>query len=104
MSRFTFILLVFVAMSARSFAADSIIVHKDVRLDMFTARQAAVNKATAKMTSNGMYRGYRLQLLNTRARDEAFKLKYKLLQSFPDQLTYILYQSPYFKVRIGNFL
>jgi hypothetical protein len=41
--------------------------------------------------------------LSTRSRDEAFKLKTTLLQKFPDQETYIMFQSPYFKVRIGNF-
>jgi len=86
-----------------SFAADTIIIHKDPRLDIFTGKQSTVNKLTSKMTSSGLYKGYRLQVLNTRSRDEAFKLKTELLQMFPDQQTYILYQSPYFKVRIGNF-
>jgi len=86
-----------------SFAADTIIIHKDPRLDIFTGKQSTVNKLTSKMTSSGLYKGYRLQILNTRSRDEAFKLKAELLQMFPDQQTYILFQSPYFKVRIGNF-
>lgn len=85
-------------------AADTIIVHKDARLDVFTAKQASVNKITAHMTSNGMFRGYRIQVLNTRSRDEAFNTKAMLLQQFPDQKSYIMFQSPYFKVRIGNFI
>jgi hypothetical protein len=84
-------------------AADTIIVHKDARLDIFTEKQSAVNELTSKMTSSGLYRGYRLQVLSTRSRDEAFKLKTKLLQMFPDQQTYVLFQSPYFIVRVGNF-
>ena len=84
-------------------SADTIIVHKDPRLDIFTEKQSAVNKLTSKMTSSGLYKGYRLQVLSTRSRDEAFKLKTELLQMFPDQQTYVLFQSPYFKVRIGNF-
>ena len=84
-------------------SADTIIVHKDPRLDIFTEKQRAVNKLTSKMTSSGLYKGYRLQVLSTRSRDEAFKLKYELLKMFPDQQTYVLFQSPYFKVRIGNF-
>ena len=82
---------------------DTIIIHKDPRLDIFTQKQSAVNKLTSKMTSSGLYKGYRLQLLSTRSRDEAFKLKTELLQMFPDQQTYVLFQSPYFRVRIGNF-
>lgn len=86
------------------FAADTVIVHKDPRLDVLVSKQSSVNKLTAKMTSSGQYKGYRLQLLNTRSREDAFKLKANMLQWFPDEKTYVLYQSPYFKVRIGNFI
>src|SRR3954470_21787185 len=86
------------------FAADTIIIHKDPRLDIFTEKQSEVNKRTSKMTSNGMYKGYRLQVLSTRSREDAFKLKSQLLQTFPSQQSYVLFQSPYFKVRIGNFM
>ncbi|MEP6845097.1 MAG: SPOR domain-containing protein [Panacibacter sp.] len=85
-------------------ASDTIIVHQDARLDIFTAKQAAVNKLNSKMTSNGQYKGFRLQVLNSHSRDEAFKTKSELLQLFPGQKSYVLYQSPYFKVRIGNFI
>ena len=84
-------------------AADTIIVHKDARIDVLAEKQAAINKVTSRMNANGMFKGYRLQVLNTRSRDDAFKLKASLLESFPDEKVYILYQSPYFKVRIGNF-
>lgn len=87
----------------KSTTIDTIIVHKDPRLDVLTEKQAAINKTTSAMTSTGMYKGYRLQVLNTRSRDEAFKLKADFLQWFPSQQTYVLYQSPYFKVRVGNF-
>ena len=85
-------------------AADTIIVHKDQRLDILTAKQASINKITARMSSNGLFKGYRLQVLNTRSRDDAFKTKATLLENFPEEKAYILYQSPYFKVRIGNFI
>jgi len=85
-------------------AADTIIVHKDPRIDVLTAKQIAINKITIHMTNNGLFRGYRLQVLNTRSRDEAFKTKAMLLENFPNQKVYILYQAPYFKVRAGNFI
>jgi hypothetical protein len=90
--------------SALANSGDTIIVHKDPRLDIFTAKQASINKVTARMSSNGLFKGYRLQVLNTRSRDDAFKTKAMLLENFPDEKTYVLYQSPYFKVRIGNFV
>lgn len=85
------------------YAADTIYVKKDPRLDVLTARQAAINRVTSKMTSAGLYRGYRLQVLNTRSREEAFKMKADLMRQYPDQKTYTFFQSPYFKVRFGNF-
>lgn len=89
---------------SEAMANDTLVVHKDARLDVLTAKQIGVNKLNAKMTSNGQYRGYRLQVLNSNSRDEAFKVKAQLLQLFPDQKSYVMYKSPYFKVRIGNFI
>lgn len=105
MRRVTLIISVLITICTTSFASkDTVIIHKDPRLDLFMVKEAAVNKLTAKMTSNGQYRGYRLQVINTRNREDAFKIKSDLLQLFPEQKTYILFQSPYFKVRVGNFL
>lgn len=96
------VILFFSALKTR--AADTIIVHKDPRIETLTAKQAAINKVTSRMGSNGLFKGFRIQVLNTRSRDDAFKTKSLLLENFPEQKTYILYQSPYFKVRIGNFI
>ena len=85
-------------------ANDSVILHKDARLDVLTVKQAQSNKRTAMLTSSGQYKGYRIQVLSTRKREDAFNIKSMLLANFPDQKTYVMYQSPNFKVRIGNFL
>lgn len=104
MKHFVLITCIICAAFYSSHAADTIIVHKDARLDILTEKQAAINKVTSRMTSNGLFKGYRLQVLNTRSRDDAFKTKALLLQNFPNEKAYVLYQSPYFKVRIGNFV
>ena len=101
--RFVIVTILLSGFQAAS-ACDTIIVHKDVRLDIFTAKQASINKVTARMKGNGLFKGVRVQVLNTRSRDDAFKTKALLLENFPDEKAYILYQSPYFKVRIGNFI
>src|SRR3954471_8898756 len=103
MKQLIIILFVFFA-GTTCFAADTIIVYKDPRLDILTEKQSEVNKRTSRMTSMGLYRGYRLQVLSTRSREDAFKLKTELLKMFPSQQAYVVFQSPYFKVRIGNFL
>ncbi len=85
-------------------AQDSIVVKKDPRVDVLTAKQAAINKRTAGMTSNGQYKGFRVQVISTSDRTKALNLKAELLTKYPDEKTYTVFQSPYFRIRIGNFL
>ncbi len=89
---------------AHAQSGDTIIVRKDGRLDMLSSIQAKLNKKAARMTYNGLYHGYRLQVLSTQKREQAFDLKANLLQRFPEQKSYTMFQSPYFKVRFGNFI
>ena len=86
------------------YANDTVIVHKDARLDVLTAKQTQINNRAAQLTSTGQYKGFRIQVLSTPSRDLAFKTKADLLARFPDQRTVTLFQSPNFKVRMGNFL
>lgn len=48
--------------------------------------------------------GYQLQVLNTTDRNEALNAKSLLLSKYPQQKTFLLFQSPYYKLRFGNFL
>lgn len=90
--------------TAYSQSSDTIVVRKDGRLDILNSIQTKLNKKAARMTYNGLYHGYRLQMLSTQSREQAFALKASLLQHFPDQKAYTIFQSPYFKVRFGNFI
>ncbi len=48
--------------------------------------------------------GYQLQVLNTTDRNEALNAKSLLLSKYPEQKTFLMFQSPYYKIRFGNFL
>jgi len=48
-------------------------------------------------------RGYRLLVINTNSRDEAIAAKTKIYTHFPDQKAYLTYQSPFFKLKAGNY-
>lgn len=94
--------LLFLFYGGFSFAAeinDTIIVSKDARLDILSEKQGEINRSSARIT-----KGYRLQVITTRQREDAFQVKAELLKRFPDQKTYTIYQSPYFKIRFGNFI
>ena len=99
------LVLLFIFLSSTFFAkaGDSIVVKKDPRLEILTQKQIQVNKRTSLMTSSGMYKGFRVQIISTNKRDEAFNLKAEMMNKFPDQNVHILFQSPYFKVRVGDF-
>ncbi len=81
-----------------------VVVHKDPRLDVLSAKQAEINKRASLLSRSGKIRGYRIQVINTSKREEANKVKAEMLRRFPDEKTYLLYQAPNFRVRIGNFL
>jgi len=100
----TFTAIIFLMLGKAVYANDTVIVVKDVRLDMLSSKQALINKRSAMMTSGGHYKGFRIQVLSSSNRDNAQKIKTDLMNKFPDHKSYILFQSPNFKVRIGNFL
>jgi hypothetical protein len=80
----------------------SVVIHKDPRVDLLVKKQAEVNEETSR-NARKIARGYRLLVANTNKRDEAIGAKSKLYQIFPELKTYLYYQSPYFKVKAGNF-
>ena len=91
---------------AQGYSKDSfstVIVHKDPRFDELAAMQTEINKK-AYLSTTQHVRGFRIQAANTQNRDEANAIKAELLRRFPDQKSYLLYQAPNFRVRIGNFL
>lgn len=98
------VLLIAMFSLASVFANDTIVVNKDPRLDVLTSRQSAMNKRNSMMTSGGQYKGYRVQVVSTRDRNKAINVKSQLLTRYPEEKTYTVFQSPYFKVRIGNFI
>ncbi len=106
MSKSIFLLLIFFTTSffGVAFANDTVIVVKDARIDLLTSKQTQINKRASMLTSSGQYKGFRVQVVSTSNREQAFKTKSDLLSRYPDQKTYVLFQAPNFKVRIGNFL
>ena len=82
--------------------SSSVVIHKDPRLDMLIKKQAEINEVTTR-ESRKFARGFRLLVINTNKRDEAINAKARLYQYFPELKSYLLYQSPYYKLKAGNF-
>ena len=104
-SFFAFLLsLVSVSLSAQQLVSDtsSVVIHKDARIDLLVKKQAEINEETTR-NARRVAKGFRLLVVNTNKRDEAISAKSKLYQYFPELKSYLIYQSPYFKLKAGNF-
>ena len=97
-------LVVAVFFSLTSFSQDtsSVIIHKDSRIDLLIKKQIQINEETSR-EARRVGRGYRLLVINTNKRDEAVAAKTKVYTFFPELKSYLVYQSPYFKLKVGNF-
>jgi|SRR5678816_1694103 hypothetical protein len=80
----------------------SVVIHKDSRIDLLVKKQAEINEESTR-NARRVTKGFRLLVVNTNKRDEAISAKAKLYQYFPELKSYLLYQSPYFKLKAGNF-
>ena len=99
-----FFFLTFILFAAGASAQDSslVIVHKDPRLDVLLKKQGEINAAIKKANARTA-KGFRLLVINTNKRDDAIAAKTKVYTNFPELKAYLVYQSPYFKLKVGNF-
>ena len=100
------LLLILSVLTNHAFAQDtlnrSVLVHKDPRIDLLMNKQAQINEETSR-DSRKTGKGYRLLVISTNNRDEAIAAKTKVYTYFPELKAYLWHQSPYYKVKAGNF-
>jgi hypothetical protein len=80
----------------------AIIIHKDPRIDLLVKKQIQINEETSR-EARRIGKGYRLLVINTNKRDEAVAAKTKVYTYFPELKSYLIYQSPFYKLKVGNF-
>ena len=80
----------------------SVIIHKDARLDLLMKKQAEINEITSREARRTM-KGFRLMIITTINRDEAISAKTRVYTYFPELKAYLWHQSPYYKLKAGNF-
>lgn len=103
-----FLFLITLCFATASFAqqhpdssSKAITITKDERIDVLGKKMAEYNESLA--TKKHLEKGYRLMILSTTDRDHAIQVRSKLLQQFPDQNVYMSFQSPYIKLKFGDF-
>ena len=99
------LLSLFVFVSLTSLAqtdSNTIVVHKDPRIDLLVKKQIEINEVTTR-NSRRSAQGYRIQVISTNNRTKALEAKTKIYQKFPELKSYLMYQPPFFKLKVGNF-
>lgn len=75
---------------------------KDQRIDGLIRKQIQINEETSRNVRR-QDKGFRLLVISTTLREEALAAKTKVYSYFPELKAYLFHQSPYYKVKAGNF-
>ena len=99
-----FFLIACCLISLKIFSQDtsSVVVHKDPRIDLLVEKQVQINEETSR-AARRVGKGYRVLVINTNKRDEAVAAKTKVYTYFPELKSYLIYQSPFYQLKVGNF-
>lgn len=97
-----FVFLIFIFSNAANaqtmpIGKDSLVMNTDSRITKLQNTYVELNKL--KQSSPG----YRIQIHFGNEREKAREIKTKFLQTFPDIAAYESYQSPNFRIRVGDY-
>lgn len=81
---------------------DSVIVHKDPRVDLLVNKQIEINEFTTR-ASRRSAPGYRVLVISSTDRKKVIEAKTRMYREFPELKVYMMYQSPFFRLKVGNF-
>lgn len=79
-----------------------VLLQKDSRIDILGQKMGDYNTGLAKSVRSG--NGFRLMLLTSNDRNMVMQTRSKLLQQYPEHKIYMIYQSPFIKLKMGNFV
>ena len=96
-----FLSLLFVQLHAQS-DTPSVVVYKDPRIDLLVKKQIDINEETTR-ENRRTASGYRILVINSNDRKKVFAAKSKIYQLYPELKPYLLYQAPFYKLKVGNF-
>ena len=75
---------------------------KDPRVDVLEKKHIEINEYNTR-DARRFVQGYRLLVINTNDRNKANEAKAKVYKTFPELKAYLVYQSPFYKLKVGNF-
>ncbi|RYF99767.1 MAG: SPOR domain-containing protein [Chitinophagaceae bacterium] len=80
----------------------SVVVKKDPRIDLLVKKQIEANEIVTRNLRRSAA-GFRILVINTTDRAKALEAKTKIYQAFPELKSYLIFQSPKFHLKVGNF-
>jgi len=89
-----------VSESADSLGKGSVSISGDARINELVWKHVKMSEY------EGGVEGWRIQIYNSsgrEAREEANEIRTKFLNKYPEMKAYLIYQPPYFKIRIGDY-
>lgn len=81
----------------------AVVVHKDPRLDLLVSKQIEINETSIK-NARRSGPGFRIMVINTNNRNKAQEIKSQVYRQFPELKAYLQYQTPFYRLKVGNFL
>jgi hypothetical protein len=80
----------------------SVAVIKDPRVEMLISKQIEINEVTTR-NSRRNAPGFRILVISSNNRNKVIEAKTKMYKEFPELKAYMMYQSPFFRLKVGNF-
>lgn len=80
----------------------SVVVNKDPRIDLLVNKQIEINEVTTR-NSRRTTAGYRIMVISSNNRNNVTEAKTIIYREFPELKAYMMYQAPFFRLKVGNF-
>ena len=105
LGRFIFLSCVLCLVSYVSFSQDSTTVNgsKNFTIKQDPQISSLLYKYKEYNRKREFAEGFRIQIMYTDVRDDVYKSKAAMYKEFPDLASYVEYEQPYYKLRLGDF-
>ncbi len=95
-------LLLWVSKISAQDSTASVVVNKDPRIDLLVNKQIEINEVTTR-NSRRAAPGFRILVISSNDRNKVIDAKTKMYRQFPELKAYMMYNSPFFRLKVGNF-
>ncbi len=80
----------------------NVVVHKDPRVSLLVDKQIEINELTTR-SSRQFAPGFRILVISSNNRNAVTDAKTRIYRHFPELRAYMMYQAPFFRLKVGNF-